>query len=913
MTTPTPDLTDLGFRATRLRPPIVPARSVDRPRLRHELDRQVTLPMSLVCAPPGYGKSVLLSQWCEAIRLPVAWLSLDDDENDPRRFLSYVVAAVRRAAPDALPLTGQLADRLELPEESVLVTYLANELEDLDERIVLVLDDYHTITSEPVHRIVAELMDHPPRSLHLVVASRFDPPLPIASARARGQLAELRMADLRYTRAEANACLEQELGSASVPDSADAIYEQTEGWPAGMRMASEALRSGTASDTPVAAAGLLDRRTQEYLVQQIIDRQPEPVRRYLMAASLFDTFGAELCEAALIKADVEPEPMTGREFIDWLVDKNLFVLSLDDHGGWYRFHHLFADLLRTWADETAGGDDSQARRSASSWFASHGAPEQAIEQSLLGADTGAAVRLALDLGIDLVNGERWRELGRLLDRFPDDVLDGDPRLLVLRGWLAGEGRARHAEMRAVLEQARTILDDGRADVGAETEDYLRGNIAVLWASYIDFAGGDLERALAGARRAEGLLGATPHRSLSHALVLQMLVLAFAGRMQESHALAEQTMGDPRLTATHWAPAAWGMPYVGWIQADMHLIDRYAPRLITDGERWGLPDSLAAGHYFLGASAYQQDQLDEAIAHLSEVLEHRFTLASASVIHAAIAVAHAQLAQGDLDGACSSAELMMRYLLESSSETLLPAAEAFQADLDLQQGNRIAALRWARRAKIDESAVAYMFYEALTTVPKILLSAGNVEDRSRAGDLIDQLLPKVRGTHFPMTIQLLGLDALRRSADDDPDGAQVSLREAVHLSHAGGAVRFLADLGPDLAPLLHRLDVAGEELVHVPRRARRHGHAGDLATGDPRGRTRLRQGRTDPDRARAPGPAAPRRPAIEQGDRPGTADRRRHRQETHALALHETQRPRSTREAVTKAQALGYLDGDAATP
>ena len=140
-------------------------------------------------------------------------------------------------------------------------------------------------------------------------------------------------------------------------------------------------------------------------------------------------------------------------------------------------------------------------------------------------------------------------------------------------------------------------------MGAETKAHLRGDIAVLWASYIDFTAGHLERALAGRPTGRRPPRCRADRSLSHALVLQMVVLALAGRMQEAHALAEQTMGDPRLAATHWAPAAWGMPYVGWIQADMHLIDRYAPTLITDGERWGLPDSLAAGHYFLGTSAY----------------------------------------------------------------------------------------------------------------------------------------------------------------------------------------------------------------------------------------------------------------------------------------------------------------------
>ena len=912
MSSPTPDLADLGLRATQLRPPLVAARSIGRPRLQHELDRQVALPFSLVCAPPGYGKSVLLTQWCESLDQPVAWLSLDEDSNEPRVFLSYVVAAVRRVAPDALSVTGELAGRLELPEESVLITYLLNEFEALDERIVLVLDDYHTITSEPVHRIVAELMDHPPWSVHLVIASRFDPPLPIATIRAKGQLAELRMADLRFTRVEANDCLERELESVADPDTAEAIYEQAEGWPAGIRMASEALRSGAAAETPVAAAGLLDRRTQEYLVQQVLDRQPEPVRRYLMTASLFDRFGAELCEAALTNGDAEGDPMTGREFIDWLVDKNLFVVALDEHGHWYRFHHLFADLLRTWRDETTTGDFSKAHRAASRWFASQGAAEQAIVQSLLAGDIGAAVRLAAERGIELVNGELWPDLGRLLDQIPDDVLDADPRLLVLRGWLAGEGRARHEEMREVLEKAQSILDDPSVDVGAETKAQLRGDIAVLWASYIDFAAGHLERALEGARRAADLLGAVPTRSLSHALVLQMVVLAHAGRVQEAYALAEKTMGDPRLAATRWAPAAWGMPYVGWAQADMHLIDRYAPTLITDGERWGLPDSLAAGHYFLGTSAYMQDRLDDAISHLSEVLEHRFVEAAAIVIHAAVAVAHTQLAQGNLEEARGSAELMMRYLLESRSETLMPVAEAFQADLDLQQGNRIAALRWARRARVDEHAVAYMFYEALTTVPKILLLVGTGDDRKRAGDLIARLLPKVHGVHYPMTIQLLGLDALRRSAEDDPDGALDSLREAVHLSRAGGAVRLLADLGPDLGPLLHRLDVTGEELGHV------RAVLGAMDTPA-----------TSPAATPAAAPVAVKgQPALTEREVQVLgllADRRSNKEigqelliaaatvKKHTLRLYTKLNVHSRREAVAKAQALGYLDGDTATP
>ena len=800
---------DGAIRSAQIQPPVLAPQLIDRTRLVRTLDAVLDVPTTVVCAPAGFGKSVLLSQWTAVLDLPVAWLSLGRGTNSLGGFLRYLCAAVRRVAPEALPTIDELAAAYQQPVASTVATYLVNELNDLSVPIVLVLDDYQAVTEPTIHDVVSALIEFPSPMVHLVLATRHDPPLPLEAARIKGLLVELRMSHLHFDREETRLAMAQQLRTGVDEAVVDVVFDTTEGWPVGVRMACEAVRDGGSP----AAADMMDRRAQEYLVAQVLEGQSESMRRYFLAASLVEVFSASLCEA-IVGPDVR-QCLQGREFIETLMDENLFLVSSVD-GSWYRFHHLFAELLSYWRDRnTDAPATAEARRRAAAWFEEHGLASQAIEQFALADDTADAVRVAGKLGVELVDTERWTALEHLLDGFPPEIAEREPVLLVLKAWLSAEGRSRLAEMAVALDSAEALLDGG-AGVDWETEEQLRGSIAVLRGSYVDLVAGDLDRALERAREARHRFAGEPHRHATHAAVLEILVHAFAGRIGESCAIAESTLGDPDFVDLPWSPAAWGLSYVGWLQADLAMVDRYGAMLLADGELAGLVDSEGAGHYFLGISAYMQDQLVDAVGHLSEVVDRRFSLSSSAVVHAAIALALAQLAGGEPAAARMTADAMMRYLLETRSESLLPAAEGFVAELDLRLGNHLAALRWARRSRLQSDQLSFQFYEPATSIIEILLRVGDPADRARSGRLLDELLVESSGFHNPLRIKLLALEAVRRSGEGDDEGALGALGEAVRLSCTGGVVRSIADLGQPVVPLLHQVDVAGEQLLWVRR-------------------------------------------------------------------------------------------------
>ena len=328
-----------------LRPDLVP-----RPRLAQRLDEGRGRGLVLVCAPAGYGKTVLLAEWVRRGRHPVAWLSLDAGDNDPARFWRHTVAALDRVRPGISERMGPLLGPPAPPSFEPLVTALINEVAgqpDADEALLLVLDDYHVISSQLVHASLGFLLEHRPPGLHLALTSRSDPPLALARLRARGQLTELRAAELRFTPGEAAALLQQVAAApggarldAPLPDAvAAALAARTEGWAAGLQLAGLSLRGQADVDGFVAAFTGSHRYVLDYLAEEVLERQPGRVREFLLETSVLERLSGELCDA-----------VTGRPGSQALLEQveraGLFVVPLDEVRGWWRYHHLFADLLR---------------------------------------------------------------------------------------------------------------------------------------------------------------------------------------------------------------------------------------------------------------------------------------------------------------------------------------------------------------------------------------------------------------------------------------------------------------------------------------------------------------------------------------------------------------------------------------
>ena len=456
---------------TKLHRPPVTGDRVDRPRLIEMLNRGLQQgPLSLVCAAAGFGKTTLVSSWIESLTagrggvtppLPAAWLSLDESDSDLVVFLRYFVAAIRTVFPESCAETLALLGAPQPTSQAPLVVALSNEIERLPARFVLVLDDYYAIRGEAVHDFLSELLRHWPQRLHLVLISRSNPPLPLANLRAKGQVTEIRTRDLRFTPEEAAAFLDKAL-PAPLSQSAVALLDQRlEGWIAGLRLVTLSLRAGADAETELAGLSGTNVEIADYLVDEVMSCQTPAILRFLLVTSILDRFCAALCECVLGSvAGSDGPPCDVPACIQWLESNNLFVIPLDNDRQWYRYHHLFQELLqRRLLAEVGPEQVTELHRRAAAWFVGQGLIDEALHHALAADDLDLAARL-MEAGLcDVLNREDRSTLDRWLRLLPEEFIQRRPWLLMIKAY-AFQFSWQLPAVWKLLGQIEALLDEG---------------------------------------------------------------------------------------------------------------------------------------------------------------------------------------------------------------------------------------------------------------------------------------------------------------------------------------------------------------------------------------------------------------------------------------------------------------------
>ncbi len=532
--------------ATKLHPPRLRRGTVDRRRLTDRAAGELPA-LTLVSAPAGFGKTTLLAEWIAGTAgddRRMAWLSLDANDNDPAAFWTYVLAALQKVVPEAGADASSLL-RASQPTTSV-VSSLLNELADVPGEVVLVIDDFHVIESADVHEAVAFLVDHLPPHVHLVIASRADPPLPLARLRARGELLEVRAADLRFTVDEATTYFNESMGLALEPADVGALEARTEGWAAALQLAALSMQGRDDPAGFVAQFAGDDRFVVDYLAEEVLERQPEGVRRFLLETSILDRFTGASCDAVTGGED-------GKAMLEQLDRANLFLVPLDDRRLWYRYHHLFADVLRArLLDEDPERVDELHRR-ASAWHEAAGDQAEAIAHAMAGHDDERAARL-VELAVPALfqTRQEWTAR-RWLTALPAELLSDRPVLSVeLVGALMISGEITGVE--ALLDGIDRWLDPAVDATKAIVFDHahfarLPAQVAVYRAA-LSLIAGDTDATIGHATRALELAEPSDHLPRGSAAALV--------------GLAEWTTGDIDAAARHYTDAIESLTAAGHI-------------------------------------------------------------------------------------------------------------------------------------------------------------------------------------------------------------------------------------------------------------------------------------------------------------------------------------------------------------
>jgi LuxR family maltose regulon positive regulatory protein len=761
--------------------------------------------LTVISAPAGFGKTTLIGQWI-ADHATVGWVSLDEKDNDPARFWRYVFAALSDAHPGlSVPLPEALQSRHPAQINGVLVK-LINRIADRSGRLLLVLDDYHVIEADTIHETLTFLIDHMPAQMHLVIASRVDPPLPLSRLRGRRQLTELRAADLRFTVHEATRFLNQMMGLALPAEDVMALDSRTEGWIVGLQLAALSLRG----QDPERVAGFIagftgsHRYVLDYLVEEVLQRQTEAVQSFLLQTAILDRLSGALCDAVTGLS-------SGQSTLEELERANLFLVPLDDERRWYRYHRLFADLLRSRLEQLDSVTVTALHRRAAAWYESRGLVLEAMGHALDCGDVEWAARLVEGNALAMVDHGELTALMEWLDGLSSSAARSRPWLDIAHAWaLAYAGRVD--AVGRLLEDVEVTLV--RFPQGDDRRRILGHGEAIR--AYVAWMKGEAPSAIDHARRALGHLPPTDRTAraqvattLGTALVQRYQLDAAAEALEQAVAVGRTTENlHVELLATS------GLAHLLIIQGQLHRAAAICRKALGRAEaqikRDGLPAPAAGNTYALFSDVMREwNDLENAVALARQGLEltERWGQADTLTVNA-IYLAEALRALGDLEGALDAIR-RAKQITRDISPWMRIQVTMVEALLLLDQGNVEAAVRWAEAHALGhEDAFDPAAGIAYAVLARVRIAQG-LSDQALG------ILARLRGQAQAAgatgrLISVLSIEAVALQALGRVEEALITLTRALSLAEPEGYVRVFLDLGRPMERLLRQ--VTGPAIV-----------------------------------------------------------------------------------------------------
>ena len=795
-------MTSTPLIRTKLHRPSVPFDVVGRDRLLRLMDRAFEVPLTLVSAPAGYGKSVLVARWAGSCEHRVAWLSLDRDESDLRLFLQYLVAAVHTVAAGACRVTEDVLRAPELPPASVLAGYLLNELEAIDQPLVIALDDYHRIaSSSPVHDLIDRLLEHPPRSLRLVLITRRDPPLNLVSLLAGNQITEVRLEDLKFSSPETTEFLTSTAGLAISENALANLQEQVEGWAAGLRLVTLALRH--AADPESLLQGLSGGlpQTRAYLLREALGGLSPDVRTCLLNSSILDRFCPHLLDAVSFPDAVKaPGGLNGLDFVDLIQAKNLFAISLDAKGEWFRDHHLFQDFLQRQLRETSSSKDiASLHLRAGEWFEAEGLIDEALKHTLAADESELAAQLVERHRIDALNADQWYVLEKWLSRLPDSIVQQHAELLIARAWILLR-QLRFEAMLPIVDRIDALLD------GEGARQSRHGEVA-LFRGFVLFFQGHGAKSLEVLEEATERIPDSYHEPWCEAETIFALANQMEGRKEQALCRIAKFLNRLEGTEDLRMKRLLAIPvFIQLISADLGQA-RASNRLFREITSGGSHAHVEAWSVYLeGLILLYRHEPDAAVETLTRSVKQRFIHHKKAAVDSLAGLAMAHQSLGREDEVEATLQQLREFAVSLNDPGLSAMAESAEARLAIYQQRPEMAIRWLERAVPPPPEVTLFWFEIPSvTWCRALIAEGSATRLGEAEDRLRELSAMNEAHHNNChLIEALTLLALTCEKQGKAEEALGYLERAATLARPGGFIFPFVEASPTMAGMLERL-------------------------------------------------------------------------------------------------------------
>lgn len=814
----------LSLLETKLYRPQWRSGRVSRPRLVKRLQEGMDRKLTLISAQAGFGKTTLLTEWlaADALRLQqrVGWVSLASSDNDPTLFWAYVITALQQVRPDVGAHALTLLYAAQPPPIPVILTTLINDLSALEVDVVLVLDDYHVIETEPIHDGFSFLLDHMPASMHVVIASRSDPPFPLPRLRARRELVEIRAQDLRFTADEASAFLNQMMGLELAADDIAALEARTEGWIAGLQLAALSVQGRTDAQGFIAAFSGDDRYITDYLIEEVLQRQSGEVRRFLLQTAILERLSGPLCDA-----------IGGHEgsqvLLEALERDNLFVVPLDDKRQWYRYHHLFADVLHARALTEQPEHVRGLHQRASVWYETNGFSAEAVRHAFAAEDYGrVATMIEIEARHMITGGQEatWRGWIR---RLPDAFVKARPVLSVYYAFSLLPGDLEAAEQR--LQDAERLLDTPgkpvleRVVVNAREFEVLPGVIAVARA-YCAGARGEITNIVRYAQQALDLLPEDEHFWRGAVTAILGIAQWSNGELEaaERSVMADRARVEQVKDLSSIISVIYLLSQIQQEQGRLRAAMRSCEQALAYVNTYEglLPQGAADVWVSLAELCREQNDLEAAKRHLKHSKSLGEHAALVEVRHRWYVVsARIHQAEGDFDEALRLLEKAEQVYAHGPSPDVQPIG-ALRTRMWLQQGNLNEAQHWVAENGLSvEDDLIYLREFEHITLARVLLAQGQQAEEADALEQALSFLERLaqsaeEGGRLGHVIEAYIVLAVAHQSQGNRTKALAALERALAFAAPEGYVRVFVDEGEPMRALLHQAVKSDSEREYV---------------------------------------------------------------------------------------------------